>query len=163
MGYIMLTHIMTKPYGRLTWEWWDYVKIVVSASFPPWSRIFIDDLRIFLESQVVCPAASTLSIFLTGYGPWSALISFGTSLLLLLIEKDLTGLLVGLTTVSLKSWPFGVTPRPVVDRVDLSLESPHTYRIFCFISDAMAHGWLGWSTVHFLLHLLPKLSWLLWW
>ena len=108
------------------------------------------------------PLLLLLSILLTGYGPWSALISFGTSLLPLLMEKDLTGLLVGLTAVSLKSWPFGVTSRPIVDRVDLSLELPHAYRIFCFIADAMAHGWLGWSTAHFLLHLLPELSWLLW-
>jgi len=109
------------------------------------------------------PLLLLLFILLTGYGPQSALISFGTSLLPLLIKKDLTGLLVGLTVVSLKSWPFGVTPRPVVDRVHLSLELPHAYRILCFIADAMAHGWLGWSTVHFLLHLLPELSWLLWW
>ena len=44
---------------------------------------------------------------------------------------------------------------------DLSVESPHAHRILCSFADAIAHGCLGWSTAHSLLHLLPELSWFL--
>jgi len=89
------------------------------------------------------PLQLLLSILLTGYRPQFALTSFGTLKLPQLMER---------------TW---LACQPVGDWDDLSVESPHAHRILCSFADAMAHGCLGWSAAHSLLHLLPELSWFL--